>query len=60
MKFSIRKPFSNENILEEKKILREACKEYPEDFELINNLLKLKNKVLLVSKTIHKTISTIF
>lgn len=50
--FNKKVSFSNENILEEKKILKEACKEYPEDFELINNLLKTqKNKVLLVSKT---------
>ena len=44
--------FSNEKIIEEKKILESVCKENPEDFELINNLLQAqKNKVLLVSKT---------
>ena len=44
--------FSNEKIIEEKKILELVCEENPEDFELINNLLQAqKNKVLLVSKT---------
>ena len=42
---------SNEKFQQEEKLLRESCKKHPEDFQLIQDLLKLqRNKALLNKK----------